>query len=135
MAISPAVDHRNQNPQIDAVDPSDPILSRKVIEDVSEGWRGDWPSSDPRISPLLADLKPLQQADVKVDGVIALHDVLSPDAIEFRNRLAECGVVGQWLEWEKVNALLPTHVFTPRARNYCWKGLDWDFLRRRAQSP
>jgi hypothetical protein len=95
MAISPAVDHRNENPQIDIVDPRDPILSWKIVEEVSEGWRGDWQLSDPRISPLLADPRPLQQAGVKVDGVIALHDVSSPDAIEFRKRLAECGVVGR----------------------------------------
>lgn len=99
--ISPAVDHRNINPDIDKVEPKDPILSRKVIEEVSHHWKGDWPVEDPRVSPALADLTALKQANIKVHGVLASDDVLTPDAILFRENLATAGVVGDWLDWEK----------------------------------
>ncbi len=65
------------------------------------GWRGNWLVSDPRLSPILADLELLTRANIKVDGVIAGHDVLGPGAILFRKKFQECGVNGDWLEWEK----------------------------------
>jgi acetyl esterase/lipase len=133
MAICPAVDHRNTNPDIDVIDPSDPILSRKVIEEVSEGWRGEWLLEDPRISPLLADLSPLKQANIKVDGVIALFDVLSPDAILFIKKLAEIGVAGHWIEWEKQMHCFPL-MFSHHVKESV-EAKDWmlEVLRKRAQ--
>lgn len=89
LAISPATDLRNKNPEIDAVDHEDPMLSRKVIEEVALGWKGDWSFSDPRISPILADLELLKRANIKVDGVIAGNDVLAPDEVLFRKKLAD----------------------------------------------
>lgn len=101
LAICPAADLRNSNPEIDTIDPHDSILSRKVIEEVAEGWRGGWPSTEPRLSPVLADLSVFREAKIKVDGVIGKRDVLSPDAILFRKALADAQVTGKWLEWEK----------------------------------
>jgi acetyl esterase/lipase len=92
---------RNNNPDIDATDQKDSLLSRKAIEEVARGWMGKWSSSDPRIFPILADLELLKRVNIKVDGVIAGYDVLAPDAVLFRNKLGECGVEGDWLEWEK----------------------------------
>ena len=131
-AISPAVDHRNENPEIDAVAPHDSILSRKVIEEVSEGWKGAWSPSDPRVSPILANLGLLRRANIKVDGVVGKYDVLSPDALHFRNLLAEAGVSGDWLEWEKqlhcFPLMFPYHVHEGVAAK------DWilEILRRNA---
>ncbi|KAG0649345.1 Hormone-sensitive lipase [Hyphodiscus hymeniophilus] len=135
MAICPAVDHRNENPHIDTIDPLDPILSRKVIEEVSEGWKGEWLLSDPRLSPILADLSCFKQAGVKVDGVIALHDVLSPDAVEFVNRLSESEVEGEWLQWEKQMHCFP--LMFSHGIHEAVAGKDWivNVLRRRSQSP
>lgn len=99
--ISPAVDHRNNNSEIDKREPYDCILSRKTIEEVSDNWKGDWLVEDPRISPTLADLTILKRAGIKVDGVLGTYDVLAPDATLFRNKLASIGVDGNWLEWEK----------------------------------
>jgi acetyl esterase/lipase len=59
MVMSPPTDLQNQNPDIDVIDHGDPILSRKVIKEVANGWKGEWQLSDPRISPLLADLSGL----------------------------------------------------------------------------
>ncbi|KAG4417749.1 hypothetical protein IFR04_009118 [Cadophora malorum] len=47
MAMCPATDMRNENPGIDVVEAHDPILSRKVITEVAEGWRAELPASDP----------------------------------------------------------------------------------------
>ncbi|KAH7377522.1 alpha/beta hydrolase fold-domain-containing protein [Cadophora sp. MPI-SDFR-AT-0126] len=101
MAMCPATDMRNENPEIDVVEAHDPILSRKTIEEVAEGWRAELPASDPRVSPVLADLSVFKQAGIKVDGITAGYDTLTPDAIKFREKLADCGVDGDWLLWEK----------------------------------
>ena len=101
MAMCPATDMRNENPDIDVVEAHDPILSRKVITEVADGWRAELPASDPRVSPVLADLSVFKRAGIKVDGVTAGYDTLTPDAIKFREKLAECGVDGDWLQWEK----------------------------------
>ncbi|KAH7305609.1 Alpha/Beta hydrolase protein [Rhexocercosporidium sp. MPI-PUGE-AT-0058] len=101
MAMCPATDMRNENPEIDVVQDHDPILSRKLIEEVAEGWRAELPASDPRVSPILADLSVFKKAGIKVDGVTAGYDTLTPDAIKFREKLGEYGVDGDWLQWEK----------------------------------
>jgi hypothetical protein len=51
------------------------------------------------------------------------NDVLWLDAVEFTKRLAESGVVGEWVKGRS-DALFSTHVFTPFARSCGWKGLD-----------
>jgi acetyl esterase/lipase len=134
MAMSPATDLRNENPDIDAVDPHDPILSRKTIEEVAHGWKGDMSFSDPRLSPVLADLSLFRRAGIKVDGVIAGNDVLTPDAIVFRKKLAEYGVEGDWLEWEKQMHCFPL-LFAFHVREGIG-GKDWilDILRTNAKS-
>lgn len=100
-AMCPATDLRNINPEIDDVDPHDPLLSREVITEVAEGWIGGWKPSDPRVSPILADLSLLRRANIKVDRMTAGYDVLSPDGILFRNELSDNGVQGDWMHWER----------------------------------
>lgn len=100
-AICPATDLRNLNPDIDVVDAKDSLLSRKIVTEVAEGWKGDWELDDPRVSPIMADLSLFRRAEIKVDGITAGYDVLSPDGIIFRDRLSEFGVRGNWLHWEK----------------------------------
>jgi len=99
--MSPATDLRNLNSDIGPADHQDPLLSRKTIEEVALEWKGDWDLSDPRISPTLADLTVFRRAGIKVDGLTGGHDVLTPDALLFRDKLAESGVKGDWLQWEK----------------------------------
>jgi acetyl esterase/lipase len=135
LAISPPTDMRNGNPEIDVLNHKDPILSRKIIDGAADVWHGEWPVSDPRLSPLLADLSVLQRANIKVDGVTAGNDILTPDAILFRERLAEYGVSGDWLHWEKqmhcFPILFPYHVHEGVA------GKDWllKILSSNAQLP
>lgn len=106
----PATDLRNNNPEINATDQKDSLLSRKEIEEVALGWTGEWLLSDPGVS---LGLELLKRANIKVDGVIAGYDILAPDAIDFRKKLEECGVKGDWLGWEKQMQFLlmfPCHV-------------------------
>ncbi|KAE8442214.1 hypothetical protein EG329_003743 [Mollisiaceae sp. DMI_Dod_QoI] len=134
MAMSPATDLRNENPEIDVIEPHDPILSRKTIEEVAHGWKGEMSLSDPRVSPILADLSVFRKAGIKVDGVTAGYDVLTPDAILFRKRLQEYGVEGDWLEWEKQMHCFPL-LFPFHVREGV-EGKDWilDVLRANAKS-
>ena len=101
LAISPAVDMRNTNPDIPEANKHDPVLTRDYIEKTAGIWAGGLPRHDPDISPLLADLRPLKDAGIKVHGVFGTFDVLAPDAILFRKKLEEATVEGEWLEWEK----------------------------------
>jgi len=100
-AICPATDLRHQHPEIDEKESKDPVLTRKIIEEVADAWRGDWELSDPRISPVLADLEVLKRAEIKVDGVVGGYDCLAPEGVQFRDKLAEIGIRGEWLEWER----------------------------------
>ncbi len=74
--IAPALDLSLTNPEIDRVQPSDPWLSREGTRVFVEYWRGDLPVTDPRVSPLGADLHGL--------GPVTLfsgtRDILHPDA-------------------------------------------------------
>lgn len=74
--IAPALDLSLTNPEIDRVQPSDPWLSREGTRVFVEWWRGSLPVTDPRVSPLSADLHGL--------GPVTLfsgtRDILHPDA-------------------------------------------------------
>lgn len=100
-AISPTTDMRHEHPGIAPLLSKDPVLTEKIISDSVDVWHGDWPVSDPRLSPILADLSVLRKANIKVDGVTGGYDILSPEAVLFRERLAEAGVSGDWLHWDK----------------------------------
>ncbi|MEU8705513.1 alpha/beta hydrolase [Streptomyces sp. NPDC048565] len=57
--ISPALDLRLTNPEIDDVEPRDPWLARPGLREAIELWRADLPLEDLRVSPLLTDLRGL----------------------------------------------------------------------------
>ncbi len=134
-AMSPATDLRNLNTGIDPTDHQDPLLSRETIEEVALEWKGDWDLSDPRISPILADLRAFRRAGIKVDGLTGGHDVLTPDALLFRDKLAESGVKGDWLQWEKQVHCFPFLFSYHIAEGVA--GKDWilETLRANARRP
>lgn len=100
LMISPAVDSAKRNPKMWKLEPSDPVLSVGFTRKVTEGWRGDWPASDPRVSPLHADLMILRDRGIKVFAVTGGNDILTPDALLFRDKCVDAGVEGEWLHWE-----------------------------------
>lgn len=123
MALSPSTDLRRCNPEIKETAKHDPLLTVPFIVSTAECWRAEWDAFDPRISPMAADLGVLARRDIAVHGAFGTYDVLYPDALAFRNKCAEVGIKGRWLEWEQ-----QMHVWMLTAR-YGFKdakqGLDW----------
>ena len=120
VAISPAVDLRNENPEMHAADAHDPILTVGLTSRVARAWAShpsdsrhllDMPDgprphlvSDAQLSPLLnseAAFDALRRKGVSIHGVLATHDVLCPDALLFMRKCEARGVTGKWLVWER----------------------------------
>lgn len=130
VAISPAVDMRNENPEIFEADKHDPVLSVRCTTEVADKWTAGVSKADPDVSPLLADLEVLKRANLKVHGVVGTYDVLAPDAIKFRELLENHRIQGEWLQWEGQMHCFPL-TFSygmPEGK----KGKNWivDLLRR-----
>ncbi|KAJ4127938.1 hypothetical protein NW768_008221 [Fusarium equiseti] len=154
LAITPTTDLSHDHSKIDQVDGVDPILTKSAIKDTASKWapgptnvaqqdttdspklKGhsgeqlDWSVKDPRVSPIHADLTPCIKNNVKIHGITASHDVLGPEAVEFREKCRKEGVDGEWLSWSD-----QMHCF-PLAYKYGLKeskeGLEWivDVLKR-----
>ena len=101
VVVSPAVDLSNTNPSQPSVEKYDPILNIRFVNSTGKAWASDWDRKDPRISPLYADVSVLHRENVHVYGITGGYDVLTPDALLFRDRLEEERVPGEWLEWGK----------------------------------
>jgi acetyl esterase/lipase len=104
LAISPSTDLRRTNPAIPKLEPLDPLLRHKFVLATSETWCAHWEASDTRVSPLLLPievLRALAERGVQVHGLTGGYDILTPDALLFRENLVEAGVGGSWLHWEK----------------------------------
>lgn len=121
IAICPSTDLRHTHPDLPKMAKLDPLLSLPFINSTARAWsgggphggtidtierepkpihEGNWSASDPRVSPVLANLEPLVARGVKVHGVTAGHDLLSVEALLFRERCRDESVEGEWLEWE-----------------------------------
>ncbi|KAF5638158.1 hypothetical protein F25303_7796 [Fusarium sp. NRRL 25303] len=135
LAITATTDLRHNHPDIKEVDKVDPILSESSINDTAGAWAPghsdlDWSADDPRVSPIHADLSVCVRNNVKIHGITASHDVLGPEAVDFRERCRKEGVDGQWLSWGD-----QMHCF-PLAYKYGLKeskeGLEWiiDVLKK-----
>lgn len=107
LAMSPSCDLRRENPEIKVLEKDDPILRIPFIKESANKWRGDWDATDPRVSPLMADLGPLARRGVKIHGVYGRYDILSADAILFREKCEKAGVEGEWLDWKKQMHVFP----------------------------
>lgn len=101
MTVCASIDLTRKNPDIDKIAPKDPLLTPKTIRETAKAWRGDWEAADRRISPINADISLLAKRNIKVHGITAGHDVLSPDGIILREKCAKAGVKGEWVHWEK----------------------------------
>ncbi|VUC35028.1 unnamed protein product [Clonostachys rosea] len=106
MCICPTTDLRHLDKKIIDVAKNDPIFTSDSIEGTANAWVGgdkgskEWGLEDPRVSPVLANFEELKRRGVKINGVIGTWDVLSVEAIAFRDRCSEQGIEGEWLEWE-----------------------------------
>ncbi|KAF2626338.1 alpha/beta-hydrolase [Macroventuria anomochaeta] len=126
MVISPSTDMTRNNPDIQNLRKFDPLLSPEIIKATAKAWHADDVDPTDRIvSPINADFSLLAKSGIRVHGVTAGYDVLSPDGIVFRNRLSEYGIQGEWLHWEK-----QMHCFVltaPYRLSEGKQGLDWVF--------
>ncbi|EOA84103.1 hypothetical protein ACJQWK_01123 [Exserohilum turcicum] len=101
MIVCASTDLTRKNPDINNIAPKDPLLTPDMIRGTAKAWQGDWDPADRRISPINADISLLAKSGIKVHGITAGHDVLSPDGILFREKCAQAGVKGEWVHWEK----------------------------------
>ena len=56
----------------------------------AHAWAGAWNVSDPRISPIRADLSVLKNSDVTV--LVGTDEIFYPDVVDFAQRLTTAGV-------------------------------------------
>ncbi len=83
LLVAPWVDLSMSNPEIDAVEPTDPWLTRAGLHPIAASWAGDLPVEDPRVSPLhgrLTDLPP-------VEVWVGTRDITLPDCRELGRRM------------------------------------------------
>lgn len=130
MVVCPSTDLSRENPDMRKVEKHDPLLKMPFVESTATAWRGQWPSSDVRVSPMFADLSPLMHRGVQVHGLTAGYDILSVDARLFRDKLNQAGVHGEWLDWDKQMHCFPL-AFSFGLRESV-EAKDWilDVLRR-----
>ena len=114
MLISLVVDLRFTSPKIKDVESKDSVLRRNIEEKTAKSWADSWDLADLRLSPFLADVSILQERGVKVHGVTRGHDILTPDAILFREKCKIVGIDGEWLESDK-QMQLSTYFYLPPA--------------------
>ena len=86
--IAPALDLSLTNPAIGSVEPTDPWLCREGLRVFVESWRGSLAVTNPRVSPLFADLTGLCPLTV----FSGTRDILNPDAQLLVERAASAGV-------------------------------------------
>jgi acetyl esterase/lipase len=86
--ISPVVDASLSNPLIGSVEPTDPWLRREPLLVFAQRWRADLPVTDPRVSPLAADLTGLGALTV----FSGTRDILNPDARLLAEKATAAGV-------------------------------------------
>lgn len=104
--ISPALDLRFSNPEIDVVQPSDPWLVKKGQIELAEMWVGKY-SQDPIFNPFLGELHGLGRL-VVFSGT---RDILNPDTRLFVRNAKEAGADIDYYEQPghiHVYPLLPT---------------------------
>jgi monoterpene epsilon-lactone hydrolase len=83
LLIAPWVDLAMRNQEIDAVEPTDPWLTRAGLHPIAASWAGELSVEDPRVSPLNGDLADLPPVEVWV----GTRDITLPDCRELGRRM------------------------------------------------
>ncbi len=66
VVMAPWLDVSMSNPEVDALEPHDPWLTRAGLRPVAAAWAGDLAQTDPRVSPLFGTFEKLPPLDVFV---------------------------------------------------------------------
>ncbi|CAN5268689.1 alpha/beta hydrolase [soil metagenome] len=104
--ISPALDLSMKNPEMDAVQPSDPWLAKSGNRVFIDAWRGALPVSDPRVSPLEGDLTGLGPLTI----FSGTRDILNPDA---RLLVSKARATGVSVDYREEAGLVHVYPLTP----------------------
>ncbi|AKK27956.1 alpha/beta hydrolase fold domain-containing protein [Mycobacterium sp. EPa45] len=101
--IAPVLDAAMANPEISAVEPKDPWLSRAGIGEYARYWRGELSIDDPLVSPLSASLEGLTALTV----FTGTRDILNPDAHLLAGRASAAGVDVDFVQGEGMVHVYP----------------------------
>ena len=109
--ISPYLDMSLSNPSVEALKHRDPMVTARALRRGADGYCGDIPLRDARVSPMFADLHGLPPLLVQVGS----EEILLDDARLFAKRAREAGVSvecqvfpGMWHNFQMFNSLLAT---------------------------
>lgn len=109
--ISPFLDLTLSNLSVDSNRRADPMVTAYALRRGANGYRGLVPDTDPRVSPVFADLKGLPPMLLQVGG----DEILLDDALLFSERAEKAGVravcevyEGMWHNFQMFNSLLST---------------------------
>ena len=83
LLIAPWVDLTMTNPEIGAVEPTDPWLTRAGLHPIARSWAGELGVDDPRVSPLHGPMGGLPPVEVWV----GTRDITLPDCRELERRM------------------------------------------------
>lgn len=111
IAICPAFDGNLNNPEIDAIDPLDCMLSKKGVTSAKTMCRGDLETTDPMMSPIYGSFKGFPPVDL----FMAEYDILYPDQKIGRKKMAEEGVDLNVILGEKMPHIWPLLPFMKEA--------------------
>ena len=120
--ISPALDLSLTNPEIDVVQPSDPWLGREGTRVFIRHWRGTLALSDPRVSPLAADMTGLGPLTV----FSGTRDILHPD---IRLLIAKARTAGVDVDYHEQPGLVHVYPLTPTPEGRDAQGIFIERLR------
>ncbi len=109
--ISPYLDLTLSLPSVAANAARDPMVTAHALRRGGDGYRGDIPENDPRVSPLFADLHGLPPVLVQAGS----EEILLDDALQFSERARAAGVEvnchiygGMWHNFQMFNAIIAT---------------------------
>ncbi len=87
LLVSPWLDLTLSNPEIAAVQPSDPWLSAIRLREAGRAWAAGDDETDPRLSPINGPLGDLPPSHI----YIGTRDILYPDTLEFARKATAAG--------------------------------------------
>ena len=120
--ISPALDLSLTNPDIDRVQPNDPWLGRGGTRVFIKHWRGTVAISDPRVSPLAANLTGLGPLTV----FSGTRDILHPDIRLLIDKATSAGID---VDYHEEQGLVHVYPLTPTPEGRAARALLIERLR------
>ncbi|MBF6165836.1 alpha/beta hydrolase fold domain-containing protein [Streptomyces gardneri] len=122
LLIAPALDLSLTNPEIEVVQPRDPWLGVPGTRVLIEHWRGDLEIADPRVSPLVADLRGLGPLTV----FCGTDDILHPDSCLLVDAARGAGVA---VDYHEGRGLPHVYPLTPTPEGRAARGVIIERIR------